>query len=216
MRDSWWVVALFQPFGKALADSECGSEDVFVSCAFGRHARRCRAEGLFASAVVPEGIPPNAALARRTLWLVKRSSLVVLFPERPADRQWGPGSRLAYRSALSLRRSVRWRPPTCSPRSTATGWCPTPSATASVTTSTEGPDRSIGFPLTGEATPMHSPALADLARSPSGPPPDQRSNPQPPTSCRGLRAVCQPWRQGGRHGWRSPITNSVAADEAAA
>ena len=25
---------------------------------------------------------------------------VVLFPERPADRQWGPGSRLAYRSAL--------------------------------------------------------------------------------------------------------------------
>ena len=33
-------------------------------------------------------------------WLVKRSSLVVLFPERPADRQWGPGSRLAYRSAL--------------------------------------------------------------------------------------------------------------------
>ena len=63
-------------------------------------ARRCRAEGLFASAVVPEGIPPRAALARRTLWLVKRSSLVVLFPERPADRQWGPGSRLAYRSAL--------------------------------------------------------------------------------------------------------------------
>ena len=42
----------------------------------------------------------RAALARRTLWLVKRSSLVVLFPERPADRQWGPGSRLAYRSAL--------------------------------------------------------------------------------------------------------------------
>ena len=56
--------------------------------------------GLFASAVVPEGIPPRAPLARRTLWLVKRSSLVVLFPERPADRQWGPGSRLAYRSAL--------------------------------------------------------------------------------------------------------------------
>ena len=42
----------------------------------------------------------RAALARRTLWLVKRSSLVVLFPERPADRQWGSGSRLAYRSAL--------------------------------------------------------------------------------------------------------------------
>ena len=71
-----------------------------IGCAFGMRARRCRAEGLFASAVVPEGIPPRAALARRTLWLVKRSSLVVLFRERPADRQWGPGSRLAYRSAL--------------------------------------------------------------------------------------------------------------------
>ena len=87
-------------FRKALADSECGSDEVFVGCAFGQRARRCRAEGLFASAVVPEGIPPNAALARRTLWLVKRSSLVVLFPERPADRQWGPGSRHVFRSSL--------------------------------------------------------------------------------------------------------------------
>ena len=41
----------------------------------GGGALRCRAEGLFASMVVPEGIPPKAALARRTLWLVKRSSL---------------------------------------------------------------------------------------------------------------------------------------------
>ena len=87
-------------FRAALAHSACGPDEVFVGRAFGQRARRCRAEGLFASAVVPEGIPPNAALARRTLWLVKRSSLVVLFPERPADRQWGPGSRLAYRSAL--------------------------------------------------------------------------------------------------------------------
>ena len=39
----------------------------------------------------PRASRPNAALARRTLWLVKRSSLVVLFPERPADRQWGSG-----------------------------------------------------------------------------------------------------------------------------
>ena len=87
-------------FRKALADSECGSDEVFVGCAFGQRARRCRAEGLFASAVVPEGIPPKAALARRTLWLIKRSSLVVLFPERPADRQWGPGSRHVFRSSL--------------------------------------------------------------------------------------------------------------------
>ena len=60
-------------------------DEVFVGCAFGKRARRCRAEGLFASAVVPEGIPPQAALAWRTLWLVKHRSPVVLFPERPAD-----------------------------------------------------------------------------------------------------------------------------------
>ena len=75
-------------------------EEVFVGCAFGRRTMRCRAEGLFASTVVPEGIPPKAALARRTLWLVKRSSVVVLFPERPTDGQWGPGSRHVFRSAL--------------------------------------------------------------------------------------------------------------------
>ena len=70
------------------------------------------------------------------------------------------------------------------------GWCPIPSATASATTSTEGPDRSIGLPLTGKASPMHSPALADLLGRLPGPPPDQGSSPQPATSCRGLWAVC--------------------------
>ena len=87
-------------FRQALADSECRRDEVFVGCAFEPRAQRCRAQGLFASAVVPEGIPPKAALARRTLWLVKRSSVVVLFPERPGDGLWGPGSRLAFRSSL--------------------------------------------------------------------------------------------------------------------
>ena len=87
-------------FRQGLADSECRREEMFVGCAFERRALRCRAQGLFASTVVPEGIPPKAALARRTLWLVKRSSLVVLFPERPSDPQWGPGSRLVFRSSL--------------------------------------------------------------------------------------------------------------------
>ena len=74
-------------FRAALAHSACGPDEVFVGCAFGKRARRCRAEGLFASAVVPEGIPPNAALARRTLWLVKRSSLGALPPQ--ADLRGG-------------------------------------------------------------------------------------------------------------------------------
>ena len=99
-------------FRKALADSECRSDEVFVGCAFGKRARRCRAEGLFASAVVPEGIPPRAALARRTLWLVKRSSLVVLFPERPCRPAVGSGlAALAYRSsALPPQADCSWWP----------------------------------------------------------------------------------------------------------
>ena len=87
-------------FRAALAHSACGPDEVFVGCAFGRRARRCRTEGLSPRRWCPRVSRPVAALARRTLWLVKRSSLVVLFPERPVDRQWGPGSRLAYRSAL--------------------------------------------------------------------------------------------------------------------
>ena len=46
-------------FRAALAHSACGPDEVFVGCAFGQRARRCRAEGLFASAVMPEGIPAN-------------------------------------------------------------------------------------------------------------------------------------------------------------
>ena len=218
-------------FRAALAHSACGPDEVFVGCAFGQRARRCRAEGLFASAVVPEGIPPNGRRWRGApcgwssaarWWCCSPSALPTGSGVRarglPIARRSTTSSRPSWwpHGRLSLRRSVRWRPPTCSPRSTATGWCRTPSATASATTSTEGRDKSIGFPLTGKATPMHSPALADLLGRLPGPPPDQRSSPQPPTSCRGPWAVCQPWRQGGRHGWRSPITNSAAADEAAA
>ena len=133
------------------------------------------------------------------------------------DRVSTTSSRLSWwpHGLLWRRPTAGWRPPTCSPRSTATEWCRTPSATASVTTSTEGRDRSIRFPLTGKATPMHSPALPTCLVA-FRPPPDSRSSPQPPTSCRGLWAVCHPWRQGGRHGWRSPVANSAAADEAAA
>ena len=84
-------------FRAALAHSACGPDEVFVGCAFGNRARRCRAEGLSASAVGPEGIP-RAALQRRTLWLVKRSSLVVLFPR--AARRPAVWARLA--ACLSL------------------------------------------------------------------------------------------------------------------
>ncbi len=56
--------------------------------------------------MVPEGLSPKAALRRRTLWLVKRSCLVVLFPTDPYTGQWGKGSKLVYRSALDQLKPV--------------------------------------------------------------------------------------------------------------
>ena len=175
-------------FRAALAHSACGPDEVFVGCAVGKRARPLPGRGAvrlgggarghpapvrrwrgapcgWSSAArwwccFPSGLPTGSGVRARGLPIARRSTT----SSRPS---WWPHGR------LSLRRSVGWRPPTCSPRSTATGWCRTPSATASATTSTEGRDRSIGFPLTGKATPMHSPALAHLLgrlpAPPSGP-----------------------------------------------
>ena len=79
---------------------------VFVGCAFPERACPSTSCGLFASVVVPRGLSPAAALRRRTLWLVKRSCLVVLFPEVPHTTQWGAGSRLVYRTALEQLKPV--------------------------------------------------------------------------------------------------------------
>ena len=146
-------------------------DEVFVGCAFGKRARRCRAEGLFASIVVPEA-----------------SRQVVLFPERPSDRQWGPVSRHVFRSSFYHLK----------PLFAVTSGPPAPPASA--TTSTEGRDRSIGCPLTAKATPMHSPALADLLGRLPRSAPEKPSRSQPPTSCRGLQAACHPWGQEGTTG----------------
>ena len=69
------------------------------------------------------------------------------------------------------------------------------------------------FELTGQVTPIHSPALVDLVGRAPGAPPERPTGSQPTTSCRGLGATCQPWRQGGCHGWRSPITGCSPAVE---
>ena len=86
-------------FRKALAAGPF-SQDGFVACAFRSRALRERSQGLRANLVVPQGLAPAAALRRRTLWMVKRCALVVLFPECPFDGIWGPGSRLVFRSAM--------------------------------------------------------------------------------------------------------------------
>ena len=121
-------------------------------------------------------------LPRRTLWLVKRSSL--------ADRQWGPGSRHVFRSSLYHLKplfAVTSRPPV---------------APASATTSIDGRDRCIPFPADRQGHADAQPGARRPARSPSG-------------LGSGIAKSCHPWGQGGNHGWRSPVTNSAATDEAA-
>ena len=88
-----------ESFKRALADSPF-RKDGYIACAFNRRAFQARALGLTAFKVVPEGLHPKAALRRRTLWMVKRCSLVVLFPESPFDGKWGPGSRLVFRASM--------------------------------------------------------------------------------------------------------------------
>ena len=46
-----------------------------------------------------------AALHRRTVWMVTRCALVVLFPEG-RDGSWGPGSRLVLRTAVEQGKPV--------------------------------------------------------------------------------------------------------------
>ena len=86
-------------FRRALAQCPF-REEGFVACAFQSRALRERSLGLYAQLVVPEGLEPAAALRRRTLWMVKRCSLVVLIPENPFNEVWGPGSKLVFRSAM--------------------------------------------------------------------------------------------------------------------
>jgi hypothetical protein len=86
-------------FRKALAASE-HTDKTFVACAFVKRIGHIMDTGLFASCVVPHGIPPKAALARRTLWMVKRASLIVLFPDNPENDRWGKGSTLVFNAAV--------------------------------------------------------------------------------------------------------------------
>jgi len=86
-------------FRKAL--SHLAYRDIsFVACAFASRTKPSVSYGLYASVVVPKNLSPKAALRRRTLWMVKRASLAVLFPQRPSDGSWGRGSQLVFRACL--------------------------------------------------------------------------------------------------------------------
>jgi hypothetical protein len=65
-----------------------------IACAFKAKAETIR--GVLPLYVVPDGLPPKVALAKRTLWMTSRCSLLVLFPSSPIGR----GSALAFQSAI--------------------------------------------------------------------------------------------------------------------
>ena len=66
-----------ESFRHALAESEY-SDSSIVACAFKDRAETLQdLTGLF---VVPDGLPPRVALAKRTWWMTSRCSLMILFP----------------------------------------------------------------------------------------------------------------------------------------
>ena len=93
-------------FRLTLAERPQAAESTFVACAFADRIRSNESRGLFASVVVPDGLSPAAALRRRTLWMVKRAELVVLFPDDPLTGRWGRGSTLAFRAATEQLKPV--------------------------------------------------------------------------------------------------------------
>ena len=85
-------------FRSALAGSAY-KERAIVALAFPDRACRCFDLNSF---VVSDGHPPRAALAKRTVWMCCRSSLLVLFPSTPI----GKGSALAFRTAIKNNKPV--------------------------------------------------------------------------------------------------------------
>ena len=104
-------------FRLTIAERTAWSDSTFVACAFADRLRSSESRGLFASVVVPEGLSRTAALRRRTLWMVKRAELVVLFPDDPLSGRWGRGSTLAFRAATEQLKPVFVVSSTAPPRS---------------------------------------------------------------------------------------------------
>ena len=105
---SFWVGCangVDRSFRKSLSESAF-TDRVFVGCAFKGRVKALSNYGLSASVVVPQGLSPKAALRRRTLYLVKRCCMVVLFPDNPFTCQWGRGSFLVFRAALDQLKPV--------------------------------------------------------------------------------------------------------------
>ncbi len=92
-------------FRQALLQSRYAGRSL-VGCAFRSRLRALAGSPLAACLLAPPDLSPAAALRRRTLWLVKRCCLAVLFPTDPTTGRWGPGSRLVYRATLEQLKPV--------------------------------------------------------------------------------------------------------------
>ena len=86
-------------FRSAFIDNSEVAERSIVACAFEDREKRFSTGEVFATTVVPSGLSPAAALHRRTIWIVKHSSVLVLFPENSVTGRWGRGSQLAFDAA---------------------------------------------------------------------------------------------------------------------
>ena len=71
-----------------------------VRCAFPSRLRSVEQEGLHGVCLVASAPSTAAALHRRTVAMVSRCSLLVLFPDNPITACWGRGSRLAFNTAV--------------------------------------------------------------------------------------------------------------------
>lgn len=72
----------------------------FVACAFETRTAPIHSFGLDAFVVVPKNSPPKTALHRRTIWMVRRCQMLIVFPIDPKTGKWGKGSTLAFNSAI--------------------------------------------------------------------------------------------------------------------
>jgi len=81
-------------------------ERSFVACAFVGRADLRNTLGLPASMVVEEFLPPKIALHERTVYLVKNTSLAIVFPDNPLSGFWGKGSKLVIRECVNRGKPV--------------------------------------------------------------------------------------------------------------
>ena len=86
-------------FRFAFAANPAVAERAIVACAFPDREKWLTLGEVFATTVVPSGLTPAAALHCRTVWLVRKASLLVLLPDDPRSGRWGRGSRLAFNVA---------------------------------------------------------------------------------------------------------------------